>query len=133
MSTGSRINILFRLLEKRDYLDVIFGSMIKPEILKQKRKELGLSQEEVVALTKKRFNQGSQQGYQKIESGKTKNSKFLYYYCKVLGLEISEVDDAVDTPKDEHAKDLALKAIKSLSERDQIDIALAILDTLREH
>lgn len=107
--------------------------MIKAEILRQRRRDLGLSQEELVALVKKKFNQGSQQGYQKIESGKTKNSKYLYYYCDILGLEMADVDDAIQPGADTQTKEEAIKALQALPERDQIDIALAVLDKLRDH
>ena len=100
--------------------------MINNKLLKSKRLEMKLSQVEVGQLTQKRFKCGSQQGYRKLEAGEAKSSKYLPYYCKVLELELSEVDSAM-SESITNDKEKAIQALRSLSEADQVNIALEIL------
>lgn len=100
--------------------------MINRERLKAQRIKLGLTQGQVAELTQKQFNCGTQQGYRKIESGEAASSKYLPYYCKALGLALSEVDSAMSEALTS-TKDKAVEAIQSLPESDQVEIALNIL------
>lgn len=105
--------------------------MINTIKLKQRRKELGLSQAEVGELTKKKYGVGSQQGYRKLESGEAKNSRFLAYYCKTLQIDPTLIDEHLRKNQDKSAEEL-FSIIKTLPTAQQIEIAQKILAKLHE-
>lgn len=103
--------------------------MIKGHIIKARRKELGISQQELVKKVRKLSGGLSQSSYVAIEKGAAERSKFLPYVCQVLGLRMSEVDDSLDARIDDDAASV-MSRISKLPESEQIRIARQILDNL---
>lgn len=105
-------------------------NMIKGHILKAARKELGYSQQRVAELTRERFGVGTQQGYRRLEA-EGSGSKYLSYYCSVLGLSVADVDDAISSNLDA-ALDFELAKLMKLPEQDRIAIAQKLLASLQK-
>lgn len=86
------------------------------ELIAEKRKQLGLTQEavakKVAALANETF---SQESYRKVEIGKTKKSRFLPYVCKVLSIPLSSVDPNLN---DDIGAEIA-ELISRINERPQ--------------
>lgn len=104
--------------------------MINNLILRSQRTKLGLTQEDVVRRVKERFGVGSQQGYAKIESGKAANSKYLAYYCDILGLNVRDVDSEMSLRQTDDAdrEKAVFENVFGLSDKKQIELALKILE-----
>lgn len=98
-------------------------------IIKNRRKELGLSQgdvaKKVAALAGKTF---SQQAYAKAEKeGGTSNSRFMAHICSVLDLKISEVYPELIGSLDDDEQEL----IARINEKPK-STRLAILKSVME-
>lgn len=104
--------------------------MINGHVIKKKRTELGLTQEQVVESVKKISGGLAQSSYVKIEKGGVEHSKFLPYICQVLGLKVSEVDSRITSSLEDEAQDL-LSRISNLPDSEQLQIAQAILSAFQ--
>lgn len=102
--------------------------MINGQILKQARLSKGWTQAQVAEAVKERFGVGSQQGYRKLE-GEAKASKYLAYYCSVLGIAVSEVDGAISGDIDAAINEELAKLLKR-PEHERIEIAQKLLASL---
>lgn len=102
--------------------------MIKGHILKAARKELGYTQTQVAELSKQRFGVGTQQGYRRLEADGG-NSKYLAYYCAVLGISVADVDDAMTDDIDAAINDEMAKLLKR-PENERLEIAQKLLASL---
>lgn len=103
--------------------------MIKGHVLKAARKAKGYSQQKVAELTRERFGVGTQQGYRRLEA-EGSGSKYLGYYCAVLGLSIAEVDDAMSGDLTTSIE-VELNKLLKLPEPERIAIAQELLASLK--
>lgn len=106
-------------------------NMIKGHLLKAARKELGYSQQKVAELTRERFGVGTQQGYRRLEA-EGSGSKYLAYYCSVLGLSVAEVDDAMGGDIDA-AIEIEMAKLMKLPEHEKLAIAQKLLASLSQN
>lgn len=102
--------------------------MIKGHVLKAARKEKGYTQQKVAELTKQRFGVGTQQGYRRLEA-EGAQSKYLAYYCAVLGISVADVDDAISDDIDAAINDEMAKLLKR-PENERLEIAQKLLASL---
>lgn len=103
--------------------------MINYQIIKQRRKQLGLSQEQVVKEVRRISGGLSHSSYVRIEKGGAERSKFLPYICQVLNLPLSEVDPDISNNIDSDME--AIKHhISTLSPEEQLAIARYVLENV---
>lgn len=103
--------------------------MINHKLIKERRLELKLSQEEVTARVAKLAGGFSQSGYLKIEKGRVEKSKYLPYICHVLGLQIHDADSAISKNIDSYGSTL-LEQVLKLPKDERIRIGQAVFDSL---
>lgn len=103
--------------------------MINHKLIKAKRLELKLSQEEVTARVSALAGGLSQSGYLKIEKGRVEKSKYLPYVCAVLGLQMHEADASISQNIDSYGKALLAQLLERPKD-ERIMIARAVLDSL---
>lgn len=104
--------------------------MINSKLIKQRRKDLGLSQQEVVEQVRRITGGLSQSSYVRIEQGGAERSKFLPYICQVLNLSLAEVDPQLKIDVDMGIKSI-MALISNLPQSEQIQIAQKILSNLK--
>lgn len=107
--------------------------MINTQRLIERRKELGLNQEDVAERVKNKYGVGSQQGYWKLETGRVTSSKYLNYYCDVLDIDVSEIDISMKKNKDslKSLMEKAISAIDTLPQEKQFEVAMRVLENIR--
>ena len=101
--------------------------MIDVERIKAARKKAGLTQTEVGDLARERVGKGTQQGYAKLEKGVVQNSRFLSYYCDVLGLDVSEVDLSIRRSAHRSA---TIEEMRLLPRKERLTIIQELLSSL---
>jgi len=103
--------------------------MINSEIIRSKRKALGLSQQDVCDKLNLMGVKLSQPGYRKIEKGEVDSSTMLPYICQVLGLSISEVDKKLVNQLQRNNDEL-INELNRLPKAERIAIVQSVLDEL---
>lgn len=104
--------------------------MILYDLIRARRKELGISQGELAQRIAKMSKQSfSQPAMVLIENGTTKRPKLLPYICKALDLKMSDVDPEISKSIDEETLDI-FERVKMLPPNIQIAVARQILKDL---
>lgn len=99
-------------------------------ILKRRRKELGLTQHQLVAKVREICGGLSQSGYVRIEQGDLDRSVYLVHICEVLGIKVSDVDDRVTDPIDNDTE-LLFNQLQGLPENERIEIVQRLLESFK--
>lgn len=102
------------------------------ELIKKRRKELGMTQDEVVDAVQSLVGQFSQSAFVKIEKGLSKRSRFLPAVCRALDLELSKVDPAMATETEQKTIESVLEKIYQMPLHEQIFIARSIFDLVSQ-